>query len=168
MIERFLAASKCLVLGMRYSTIQGLWFQAVFFNAHQPALPQVHLNLQHNAQMGLDMTWFSGRWWPFDADSANYMFLLSEIIEEHSFYALTSTPLCYEAMLGILSCSAKQGTESNYFSCMLETCSSFWIPEVVCKTFTTRVLTVHHCLALQLFLPCQSSECCHRVWRVVF
>lgn len=162
MVERFLAANKSLVLGMRYSTILGLWFQAVFFNAHQPALPQVRLNLQHNAQMGLDMTWFLGRWWPFDADSAKYVFLLAEIIEEHRFYALTSPLLCYEAMFGVLSCSVKHRSESNYFSRMLETCSPFQIPEVVCKPFTTRVLTFHHCPALQLFLPCQSSERCWR------
>lgn len=75
--------------------------------------------------MGLGMTWFLGHRCPFDADSANHVFLLSEIKEEHSFYALTSPPLCYEAMLGILSCSVKQASESNYFSHMLETCSPF-------------------------------------------
>lgn len=107
-LERFLAARNCLIPGQRNSTILGLWFQAGFFHAHQPALPQVHLNLQHNTQMGLGMTWFLGHRWPFDADSANHVFLLSEIKEERRFCALTSPLLCYEAVLGMLSCSVKQ------------------------------------------------------------
>jgi len=60
-----------------------------------------------------------------DADSPICVFLLSEVKNEHSFYALTSPLLCYEAMLGILNCSVKPGSESDYFSCMLESCSPF-------------------------------------------
>lgn len=133
--------------GQRNSTIPDLWFQVGFcfcfvFFFMSIIQHQVHFNLQHN----LAMTWFSCQWCPFDADCANHMFFFSEMKEKYGFCALTSPPLCWEAMLDILNCSVKQGSESNYFSHMLEACSPFWILGVVPKPFPSRVLALHHLL----------------------
>lgn len=113
--------------------------------------------IQHSLKFPLTsrITW---HWCLFDAECANHVFFFSKTEDKYGFHALNSPPLCWEAMLDILNCSVKQGSENNYFSHILETCSPFWIPEIVSKPFPLRVLTPS--LALQLFLSYQSSKCC--------